>query len=320
MTADRDRRGRGRALGRWAAGVAALVIVLSGGFVRPSSAAQPNQLLNPRVVPTAGTTKTTIAFSVRYESSLGNAPTSVTATVGNIVVPLSKVSGTRANGRYRGTTKLPAGTWSVLFQASAQGNDPSLDGPNVRITRAPTPTPKPTPKPTPRPTAQPTAVPTQAPAPTAAPQTTEPRTPRPSRRPSPSERPPRSQSPSPDETRPPASRPGKATPEPSDGLPIPGGTDTSDQQLITIISGGLIAIGAVTLIGIFAILHDRRRKSTDAIPLLLPDPSAGETAPPPPAPTPRRAPTAWERDFALDHEPIGTVEYQPPPTPDEEDR
>ena len=317
MTAERDRRGRGRALRRWAAAGAALVIVLSIGFVRPSSAAQPNQLLHPRVVPTAGTTKTTIAFSVRYESSLGNAPTSVTATVGNIVVPLSKVSGTRANGRYRGTAKLPAGTWSVLFQASAQGNDPSLDGPNVRITRAPTPTPKPTPKPTPRPTAQPTAVPTQAP--TAAPQTTEPRTPRPSRSPSPSERPPSSQSPSPGETRPPASRPGKATAEPSDGLPIPGGIDSStDRQLITIISGGLIAIGAVTLIGIFAILRDRRRKSTDAIPLLLPDPTAGE-APPPPAARAPRQPTAWERDFALDHEPIGTVEYQPPPSPDEDE-
>jgi hypothetical protein len=318
MTAEQDRRGRDRALRRWAAGGAVVVIMLSIGFVRPSSAAQPNQLLHPRVVPTSGTTRTTIAFSVRYESKLGNRPTSVTATVGNVVVPLSLTSGTRANGRYRGTTKLPVGTWSVLFQASAQGNDPSLDGPNVRITRAPAPTPKPTPKPTPRPTPQPTAAPTQGPAPTAAPQTTEPRTPRPSRSPSPSERP-RSQSPSPGETQPPGSRPGRATPEPTDGAPAVGGIDTDgDRQLITIISGGLIAIGAVTLIGIFAILRDRRRKAADEGPMLLPDSSAGGAATPSrPA---QRQPTTWERDFALDHEPIGTVEYQPPPSPDEEDR
>ena len=71
-------------------------------------------------------------------------------------------------------------------------------------------------------------------------------------------------------------------------------------------------------VGIFAILRDRRRKEADERPRLLPGSSAGEAATPP---TPaQRKPTTWERDFALDDEPIGTVEYRPPAQSDEGDR
>ena len=109
MTAEHGRRGRDRALRRQAAGGAALVVVLVLGFTRPSTAAQPNQLLNPAVAPAGGTTSTTIVFSVRFESAQDNAPTSVTAVVGNVVIPLTLSSGSPANGRYRGSAKLPAG-------------------------------------------------------------------------------------------------------------------------------------------------------------------------------------------------------------------
>jgi len=311
MTAEQLRRGRGRARWRLAAGGAAVLVLLLS-LTGPLTAAQPNQLLNGRVEPGTGDTKTTIAFSVRFSSALGNAPTSVTAVAGNLVIPLALVQGSADNGRYRGTAKLPAGTWPVLFQASAQGNDPALDGPEVTIARAPSPTPKPTPKPT----AQPTVVPTQAPPPpSAAPQTTAPRTPRPAPA-SRSARPSRSPRASARAT------PGAATEtaRPTDAAPGVVGTD-DDQQLVTILVGGLIAIGALTLIGFLALLRDRRRRTADARLELLPEGAREAAAAPPAAPAaapPARAPTMWERDFALDQEPIGTVEYSPPPTHEDE--
>jgi hypothetical protein len=90
---------------------------------------------------------------------------------------------------------------------------------------------------------------------------------------------------------------------------------------VTILTGGLIAIGALALIGFFAILRDRRRRAKDARLELLPE-GAAAAAPAAPTgarpPVTQRPPTNWERDFALDQEPIGTVEYQPPPTPEDE--
>ena len=287
------------------------------GISRPSTAAQPNQLLNPRVDPAGGTTSTTITFSVRYESAQGNEPAGVTAVAGSVVIPLTLSSGSPANGRYRGSAKLPAGTWAVLFQASAQGNDPSLDGPDVTIRPAPTPTPRPTPKATPRPTSQPTVAPTAAstqPPPSSAPQTTAPTTPDPATN-APTDSPPASVLPSASETEVPASGSATGTTQPTEGAPAVGGSD-GEQQLVTILTGGLIAIGALALIGLFAILRDRRRRAAQARLAYLPGGGAGPSTAS--AATPRaRVPTNWERDFALDQEPIGTVEYRPPPPEDE---
>jgi hypothetical protein len=86
---------------------------------------------------------------------------------------------------------------------------------------------------------------------------------------------------------------------------------------VTIITGGLIAIGALTLIGIFALLRDRRQRDTETRLLLLPNGSAARSAGSKASPAAART-TTWERDFALDHEPIGTVEYRPPPNPDDQ--
>jgi hypothetical protein len=309
MTAGQDRRGRDRALRLQAAGGAALIVVLLLGYTRPSTAAQPNQLLNPAVDPANGKTSTTMVFSVRFESAQGNAPTSVTAVVGNVVVPLTLASGTAANGRYRGSSKLPAGTWQVLFQASAQGNDPSLDGPEIRISPAATPTPKPTPRPV-----APTTAPTQPPPPPSfAPQTTAPTTPDPATN-APTGSPPTSVLPSSSETEVPGSAPATGTPQPSVGPPAPNGID-GERQLVTILTGGLIGIGALALIGFFAVFRDRRRRKAEARLAYLPGGAAEVAVKPPP---PARVPTNWERDFALDEEPIGTVEYRPPPVPDDE--
>jgi hypothetical protein len=309
MTVQDYRRIRPRDLPRPAvagvavATVALCVYLLSAGV---TVAAPANGLRNGNVNPNSGTTNTNFDFLVLYESGQGNKPTSVTAVAGNVVIPLTLVSGTAADGRYRGTAKLPVGNWPVTFQATARGNDPSLDGPTVKVTKAPKPSA--TPRPTPRPTV--------APPPSAAPQTTTPTTPAPA-------------------THSPTKRPRKATPTPTSratglgggGLITPtpeasadsaaGGTDT-ERQLVTILTGGLIAIGALALIGVFALLRDRRRRSRDARLELLPEGAATEVAAAArPAPAPR-APAAWERDFALDEEPIGTIEYRLPPVPDEE--
>jgi hypothetical protein len=275
-----------------------LYLLLAGVTV----AAPPNELLSGNVSPNSGTTKTTFAFSVHYQSGQGNKPSSVTAVAGNVVVPLHLISGTRADGRYRGTARLPAGRWQVTFHATARGNDPILDGPTVRVTGFGTPSA--TPRPTPRPTV--------APPPSAAPQTTAPTTPDPATH-SPTKRP-RKATPTPRATG--LGGGGLATPTPEAGPAAGGGTD-AERQVVTILTGGLIAIGALALIGVFALLRDRRRRSRDARLEFLPQGAATAPASARPAATPR-APTAWERDYALDEEPIGTIEYRPPPTPSDE--
>jgi hypothetical protein len=313
MIAQVDRRIRPRHPRRPVVGSAAAATVVLCVYLIVAGvtvAAPANVLLNGNVNPNSGSTNTTFDFIVRYESGRGNKPTSVTAVAGNVVVPLHLVSGTRADGRYRGLARLPAGRWQVTFHASARGNDPTLDGPTVTVTKVVKPSA------TPRPTPRPTSAPTAAALPSAAPQTTAPTTPAPA-------------------THSPTRKPRRATPTPratglaGGGLSTPtpeataepaagGGTDT-ERQVVTILTGGLIAIGALALIGAFALLRDRRRRSRDARLELLPEGAATPVATPAgarPAAT-LRAPTAWERDYALDEEPIGTVEYQLPTTLDD---
>jgi hypothetical protein len=116
--------------------------------------------------------------------------------------------------------------------------------------------------------------------------------------------------------------PRSGSPEPTDVAHAAGAGDPPDQQLVTIITGGLIAIGALTMLGIFALLRERHRRATETRLRLLPDSSittqaGGTEAATPPPPLASRG-TTWERDYALDEQPIGTVEYRPPPRPGED--
>jgi hypothetical protein len=70
--------------------------------------------------------------------------------------------------------------------------------------------------------------------------------------------------------------------------------------------GGLVAIGLLAVVGFAAIWRDRRRREEEG-PVLAGAPSAA------PMPTANPRPVAdWQRDFGLEDEPIGTIEYQPP--------
>ena len=109
---------------------------------------------------------------------------------------------------------------------------------------------------------------------------------------------------------------GVATPTPTpDAAGGPVAPDDTERQLITILVGGLIAIGALGMIGFIAILDDRRRRHRDARLELLPEDARRVTAAAAAASRedPDRAPAPWERDYALEEAPIGTVEYRPPP-------
>jgi hypothetical protein len=282
----------------------ALVLVLVG----PAVGAPGNHLTNGTVTPTSGTTANSFVFTVRYSSAQGHAAIRVSATVASFTVPMSLIAGTASDGTYRGVTNLPAGKWPVTFLADAdKGFDPSLAGPTVTVTLAPPPTPAPTPVPTPKPTPKPTPVPPPPPPPKATPAppapaaaTPVPPTPATSGLPSAS----------------PAGSPGEspaggfiggvvatpgATPG-ADGAPAVGGQNL-EIQLWTFLLAGLIGIAALTLIGIFLILRERRRTVADERVALLQESSR-------PAPRAARPRRDWE-DYELDDLPLGTVEYEP---------
>jgi hypothetical protein len=93
-------------------------------------------------------------------------------------------------------------------------------------------------------------------------------------------------------------------------VPSAGGGDVA-QQLSTFLTGGVVAVGLLGAVGFAAIYADRRRRAA-ASPAVGP-PGAQS----PPSTTPARVRSSrtggWE-DYALDNEPIGTVEPEPPPT------
>ena len=63
---------------------------------------------------------------------------------------LGLVSGTASDGVYRGSGRLPVGSWKVVFSATVgQGKSPMLAGPTVKVTAAVASTPKPAPTPPP---------------------------------------------------------------------------------------------------------------------------------------------------------------------------
>ena len=276
------------AMRRGAVGILLLVTAGVAAGVRPVAAAPgSNVLTNGTVTPGSGTVTTSFLFSVDYSSPAAFAAISVVAVVAGKTVPLTLVSGTDIAGTYRGSALLPAGSWPITFQATAtKRNNPTLLGPTV-VVLAPTPTPRPTLGPTPAP---PAATPT--PAPTAAVG---------------------SVSPSPG---------GGASTQPS-GMPhSPGGSGFAsvtstpsaaggggsggslEDGLGTFLTGGLAAILLLAAVGFTAIWRDRRRETEAA---------QAPSAPPtnvPPSPPPRRRSSAWERDYAVQDEPIGTVEFE----------
>lgn len=269
-------------------------------------AAKPT-LSNGTVSPATGTTTTTFVFSVTYTGS--KPASSVVALVANRTIPLSLVSA--ATGQFRGSSLLPAGSWLVVFQATVPGADAQENGPTVLVTPAsPTPTPQPTAPPTPVATATPaptsTRVPTLAPSAIAA-------TPFPSAVASPSASsggPSGSGEPTPFGTTV-AGESGTGLVSASPSAAPSAGDGDVEQQLSTFLTGGVVAVGLLGAIGFAAIYADRRRRAAES-------PAAGPPgAQSPQSTAPARARSSrtggWE-DYALDNEPIGTVEPEPPPT------
>ena len=282
----------------------------------PILAAAPT-LSNGTVSPATGTTTTTFVFSVSYVSTTPPRPaSSVVALVANRTVTLSLVpgSGSAENGLFRGTALLPAGSWPVVFEATtATGPSPEplpMLQPVVVTLLGPAPTPQPTAPPTPVVTATPaptsTRVPTASPSAIAA-------TPLPSGVASPSAGsggPSGSGEPTPFGTTVAGeSSTGRVNASPS-AVPSAGDGD-GEQQLSTFLTGGVVAVGLLGAIGFAAIHADRRRRAAAS-------PAAGpHGAQSPQSTTPARVRSSrtggWE-DYALDNEPIGTVEPEPPPT------
>lgn len=125
-----------------------LIAVLTALLWAPSGAlaAAPNQLTDPGADPGAGTVRTTFTLSVRYVSEAGNPAGGVQADVGPVSLELRLVSGSAENGRWSGSTLLPAGSWAVTFRASvSRGPKPTIRGPVLQVSEAPsTLTPAPT--------------------------------------------------------------------------------------------------------------------------------------------------------------------------------
>ena len=130
----------------------------------PTPALAVGVLSNGTVAPTSGTTSTSFTFTVDYLStdSPQRPAQSVWAQVGSTTVPMTKISGSGNDGTWQGSSTLPAGTWSVTFNATTADPDEQpapLAGPSVTVSTPPTPAPTPTPSPTPRITPTPPPVP-----------------------------------------------------------------------------------------------------------------------------------------------------------------
>ncbi|HET7471770.1 MAG TPA: SH3 domain-containing protein [Candidatus Limnocylindrales bacterium] len=145
----------------------------------------------PNATPRTGTPTTTITFTVEYHDSAGCEPGSVVAVVPGVgQTTMTATGGSFATTMgYAGTMRLPVGSWSFGFQATAGQKSASIAGSGKITISAPTPTPTPTPKPTPTPTPKPTPNPTPIPTPRPTPKPTPVATPAPTPRPSTSPRP-----------------------------------------------------------------------------------------------------------------------------------
>lgn len=156
-------------------GLAASIGLLLAVTLAPmTAAAGPTRLNQGSVSPTTGTASTSFAYSVHYIGNTTNneAAISVTAVASNgsttRATPLLLTTGTTLTGTWTGSGTLPAGSWTVTFQAvTSLLTNPSLSYATSIVVTGPTPSPTPTPAPTPPPTATPMPSPTATPKPTA---------------------------------------------------------------------------------------------------------------------------------------------------------
>ena len=291
-------------------GTVALLGGLAAAFTAPAdqiSAAAPNQLSNPSVSPTGGTTTTTFVFGVRY---IGDHPaTTVIAVVGSRSISLSLTSGSATNGTYAGSSTLPAGTWTVTFVAVAtKGNSPNLSGPTITVT-GPPPSPSPSPSPSPVPSPSPTAAPVVTAAPTAAPPTTKPAAPGPVAT---AVVTPAAAAPTSSGSAVPGGvvAPGESANEQAGGgvgNSSPGESDLVPAFFWPIMLSGFGLIGLVIAYWMLATRRDQRRQELAAEMALNASVSAHDAR----AAEPPRPKANWELDAALEGAPIGTVEYRP---------
>jgi hypothetical protein len=162
----RQTRNRRTAAAPLAALWAAFLLTL--GLVLPVLAGDgPTKLDNPNVSPHSGSPTTTIEFSVRYRNRTGSPPDKVVVLIDGVAHAMTAESGTdwKTGVQLHWSTRLPAGTHTVTFEASEAGKfTNSVGAGTITITAPPPPTPKPTtaPPPTPKATPKPTAVPAAA--------------------------------------------------------------------------------------------------------------------------------------------------------------
>ncbi len=269
---------------RWRVLSAVLVAACMAAAIPATAfAVGPNQLANPRVSPGSGSTSTVFTFAVDYASEKGFAATSVVALVAWRSVVLGLTSGTSTGGTYAGTSTLPAGTWSVTFEARAtQGPSPSVAGPTVAVTA---PTPVAPPPPPPPAVLPPTPAPPATPGPQA-PDTTPAPVPQPAASSTTSAAPssgaasptPRQVDASPSES------PRGAGPLGSSASGLPGvagrvdPTNTSRPDTGLLPSWLLVTIAALGLVASFLLMAARRGRDRDEQPHV----GTGETLPGPP--------------------------------------
>ena len=280
----------------WVAAMAALAaaLTLPLGVVL---AAAPNALDGPIVSPTHGDTTTTFSFTVHY---VGRYPaTGVTAAVGLRTVILSRASGTSTDGTYARSSRLPAGTWTVTFNAVAsKGNSPSTGGGTVSVA-GPTPSPRATtaPAPTPAPAVKPVSKST--PAPVSGGGSVSQTSPPPGTRPAANSTPLT------------AALAGSATNAPGDGGTdrTGRGTEITPDGFWPIMLGGFVLIALFVAYYVFTMDRDRRRRALAETTAA----AAAETLAAASAyrAEPQRVPAVWELDARLEDAPIGSVEFLP---------
>ena len=123
------------------AGMVAFLIAMAPDQVAAAS----NALGAGKVMPATGTTQTSFTLSVVYISPQGFAANRVVALAANRTVDLTLFSGRADDGVWEATTLLPAGSWQLTFQATAaQGESPTLAGPTIVVSSAPSQTAAPT--------------------------------------------------------------------------------------------------------------------------------------------------------------------------------
>ena len=140
------------------------IVAVVGAIAPDEVAAASNELSAGKAMPATGTTQTSFTLSVVYASPQGFPASRVVALVANQTIELTLFGGRADDGVWEATTLLPAGSWPVSFQATAvQGKSPTLAGPTIVVSSAPSPpappqsTPQPEPIP-PQPGSQPPPV------------------------------------------------------------------------------------------------------------------------------------------------------------------